>query len=265
MWILRNGGDVTQRIHSLADLNDSVSDSISPNPRTPRVAPARVLVIEDEPSIADVVSTALRHDGHEVQWAATGDGGLQRAMDDVFDLIVLDVMLPGIDGLEVCRRLRDRGRTFPVLFLTARSDTDQRLAGFLAGGDDYLTKPFEVDELRLRVAAILRRVDRVAVSAVLAIDDLTLDVRSRDVTRDGDRIDLSVTEFGLLHYLMVNAGIVVSKAQILVNVWPEDYDGGENIVELYIGYLRRKIDDGRVPLIQTRRGMGYLLRLEERA
>lgn len=231
----------------------------------PPVESARVLVIEDEVSIADVVSTALRHDGHDVQWSPDGVSGLRRAMDEHFELIVLDVMLPGIDGLEVCRRLRDRGSACPVLFLTARSDTEQRLDGFLAGGDDYLTKPFAVDELRLRVAAILRRVERNSQPPTLTVDDLTIDVEAGDVTRGGDRIELSATEFGLLRYLMVNVGIVVSKSQILDHVWPDDYDGSENVVELYIGYLRRKVDDGRVPLIQTRRGMGYMLRREARS
>ncbi len=220
----------------------------------------RILVVEDSASISDVVATALRHDGHDVVCEPTGDGGLTLASTGDFDLLVLDVMLPGIDGVEICRRLRRDGETCPILFLTARSETHERVEGFLVGADDYLTKPFSVDELRLRVAAILRRVSDDEDRDRFVVDDLVLDVATRDVRRGGVVIDLSATEFGLLHYLMVNANVVVSKAQIIVGVWPDDFDGSDNVVELYIGYLRRKIDDGREPLIHTRRGMGYILR-----
>ncbi len=222
--------------------------------------PSKVLVVEDDPSISDVVSTALRYQGHSVTQTGNGLSGLDLATSQDFDLIVLDVMLPGLDGYEVCRRLRDTGRFVPVLFLTARDDAADRIKGFVTGGDDYLTKPFSVDELVLRVAAILRRVGNDQPNDRLRVGDLELDPSSQEVRRGHTVIDLSPTEFRLLHYLLNNAGIVVSKAQILVNVWDYDFDGSENVVELYVGYLRRKIDDGHAPLIHTKRGAGYILR-----
>lgn len=226
-----------------------------------RASAVRILIVEDEPAISDVVATALRYQGYSVTQLDDGARGLAEGVRSTYDLIVLDVMLPGIDGFEVCRRLREAGRLAPVLFLTARGDADDRIQGFLTGGDDYLTKPFSVDELVLRVAAILRRAGTTTTSNLLHLDDLTLDPENREVRRGGRRVDLSATEFRLLHYLIVNSSNVVSKAQILANVWDDDYDGSENIVELYIGYLRRKIDDGRPPLIHTKRGVGYVLRV----
>jgi two-component system, OmpR family, response regulator len=169
-------------------------------------------------------------------------------------------MLPGLDGYELCRRLREVGRFSPVLFLTARDDTADRIRGFVTGGDDYLTKPFAVDELVLRVSAILRRTGPTTETDYLGVGDLSLEPRGREVRRSGILIDLSATEFRLLHYLMINEGVVLSKSQILTNVWDYAYEGSDNVVELYIGYLRRKIDDSRTPLIHTRRGMGYVLR-----
>jgi two-component system OmpR family response regulator len=218
------------------------------------------LVVEDEASIADVVCTALRYNGHVVDHVSGGLQGLERGLEGSFDLIVLDVMLPGIDGFEICRRLREQAEFTPVLFLTARADPDDRIKGFVTGGDDYLPKPFSVDELVLRVQAILRRTSSPAVSDLLRVGDLTLEPAGQEVRRSGERIDLSPTEFRLLHYLMSNTGVVVSKVQILASVWDYDFDGTENVVELYIGYLRRKIDDGHSQLIHTRRGAGYVLR-----
>lgn len=226
----------------------------------PTAAQRRILVVEDDPSIRDVVSTALRYQGYDVSEVGDGAVALATASEAAFDLIVLDVMLPRLDGFEVCRRLRDLGRFCPVLFLTARDQTEQRIQGFVAGGDDYLTKPFSVDELMLRVGAILRRSGDGDRPDLLTLGDLRVDVAGKEVRRDGQVIDLSPTEFRLLHYLVVNTGIVLSKAQILVNVWDDDYDGSDNVVELYIGYLRRKIDKDRAPLIHTRRGHGYVLR-----
>ena len=220
----------------------------------------RILVVEDESSINDVVSTALRYQGHSVTQTDDGASGLELATTTSFDLIVLDVMLPGLDGYEVCRRLREAGRFSPVLFLTARDGADDRIRGFVTGGDDYLTKPFSVDELVLRAAAILRRTADGVPDDTIRVVDLSLEPAGQEVRRAGILVDLSPTEFRLLHYLMVNAGTVVSKAQILVNVWDYAYEGSENVVEIYIGYLRRKIDDGRPPLIHTRRGVGYVLR-----
>lgn len=223
-------------------------------------APSRILVVEDEPSISDVVATALCYQGHAVTQVDHGQKALELAKATPFDLIVLDIMLPGLDGFEVCRQLRDSGLFSPVLFLTARDEEANRIKGFVTGGDDYLTKPFSVDELVLRVAALLRRTGRPAPSDILTVGDLTLDPSGHEVRRAGSLVDLSPTEFRLVHYLMVNTGVVVSKAQILVNVWDYDFDGSENVVELYIGYIRRKIDDGNRPLIHTRRGAGYVLR-----
>ncbi len=225
-------------------------------------AACRILIVEDEPAINDVVATALRYQGHSVTQVHDGGEGLSEAQRAAYDLVVLDVMLPGIDGFEICRRMREAGQLAPVLFLTARTETEDRIQGFTTGGDDYVTKPFSVAELVLRVDAILRRAGTTTSSDQLVFDDLALDPATQEVRRGGRLIELSPTEFRLLHYLLVNAGIVVSKAQILVNVWDEDYDGSENIVELYIGYLRRKIDDGRPPLIHTKRGAGYVLRAE---
>ncbi|MEM7324968.1 MAG: response regulator transcription factor [Actinomycetota bacterium] len=230
----------------------------------PAAGPARILVVEDEPAINDVVATALRYQGHTVTQVEHGLAGLTEAERNQYDLIVLDVMLPGIDGFDICRRLRDGGHLSPVLFLTARDDPTDRINGFVTGGDDYLTKPFSVDELVLRVGAILRRSGMSAPADLLTIDDLTVDPAGQEVRRGGQLVDLSPTEYRLLHYLLVNKNTVVSKAQILVNVWDDDYDGSENVVELYIGYLRRKLDDGRSPLIHTKRGAGYVLRRANR-
>ena len=220
----------------------------------------RVLVVEDEKQIAGFVRKGLEEQGFKVDLSHNGDEGHELAKTHPYDVIVLDIMLPGLDGLEVCRRLRDSGRFAPVLFLTARDEQDDRIKGFVVGGDDYLTKPFSVDELVLRVAAILRRAPDGQPTEALVVDDLVLDPAGMEVRRGGTAIELSRTEFRLLHYLMTNAGIVVSKTQILLNVWEYDYAGGANVVELYIGYLRRKVDDGREPLIHTKRGAGYVLR-----
>ncbi len=233
-------------------------------PAPPPTAPRRILVVEDDPSISDVVSTALRFQGHSVTQAADGLGGLQLAVAGAVDLLVLDVMLPGIDGFELCRRLREAGSDAPVLFLTAREETEHRIRGFATGGDDYLTKPFSVDELVLRVAAILRRTASDEPRDLIQVGSLTVDLAGREVRRAGVHVDLSATEHRLLEYLVVNQGVVVSKAQILANVWGEDHEGTENVVELYIGYLRRKLDEGHPPLIHTRRGLGYVLREDPR-
>ncbi|MFY9916350.1 MAG: response regulator transcription factor [Nocardioidaceae bacterium] len=234
-----------------------------PSAPTP-AAPRRILVVEDDPSINDVVSTALRFQGHTVTQVADGREGLEVAVAGGVDLLVLDVMLPGIDGFEMCRRLREAGSSAPVLFLTARDETEHRIRGFATGGDDYLTKPFSIDELVMRVAAILRRTGPDDPPGLLQVGSLTLDTAGREARRAGRLVDLSATEHKLLEYLMLNRGVVVSKAQILTNVWGLDYEGTDNVVELYVGYLRRKLDDGHPPLIHTRRGLGYILREEPR-
>ena len=253
----------SQRFHRF-DVQTGVNAEEPPIMNVAKTAAAsRILIVEDEPAINDVVATALRYQGHSVTQFDDGDLGLAEALRSAYDLVILDVMLPGVDGFEICRRMRDLGRLAPVLFLTARSDAQDRITGFVTGGDDYLTKPFSVDELVLRVGAILRRTGATTSSDLLVFDDLTLDPSTHEVRRSGRVVDLSPTEFHLLHYLIVNATVVLSKAQILVEVWDEDYDGSENIVELYIGYLRRKIDDGNLPLIHTKRGVGYVLRTAE--
>ena len=228
------------------------------------MGPRRILVVEDDLSIGDIVSTALRFQGHSVRQADDGFVGLELATAGGVDLIVLDVMLPGIDGFEVCRRLREQGSRAPVLFLTARDETANRVRGFATGGDDYLTKPFSVDELVLRVAAILRRTSSDEHPGVLQVGSLTLDTAGREVRRGGILVDLSATEHRVLEYLLVNRGVVVSKAQIFDSVWGHQHDGTENLVELYVGYLRRKLDHGHPRLIHTRRGLGYVLREEAR-
>lgn len=222
----------------------------------------RILVVEDSEAISDVVVTALRFQGHTVSHSDDGFDALTQLKARPVDLIVLDVMLPGLDGFEVCRRLRETGTTTPILFLSARADADDRIRGFATGGDDYLTKPFTVDELVFRVAAILRRTYPSVTHGLLQVGSLTLDQAAQEVRRAGGLADLSATEHRLLQYLMENRGVVLSKAQILDAVWGEDFAGSENVVELYIGYLRRKVDDGHPPLIHTRRGVGYILREE---
>jgi two-component system OmpR family response regulator len=225
----------------------------------------RVLVVDDEPAITDLLSTALRYMGYEVSTARTGMAALDAASRTPPDLVVLDVMLPDIDGFEVCRRLRADGDFVPVIFLTARDAEDDRVTGFVRGGDDYVTKPFSLDELTLRIGALLRRVrakDSGSDTQRLRYRDLELDEDRHQVWRDGAEVRLSPTEFRLLRYLMLNSERVLSKQQILDHVWQYDFTGDDNVVETYISYLRRKVDANREPLIRTVRGLGYTLRAE---
>ncbi len=232
-------------------------------------AEARLLVVDDEPNIRELLATSLRFAGFEVHAAADGRTALRMARELEPDLLVLDVMLPDMDGFTVTRRLREKGQHMPVLFLTARDDTSDKVQGLTVGGDDYVTKPFSLEEVVARIRAILRRTAPLddAASNVLRYADLELDDDSHEVRRAGQEIELSPTEFKLLRYLMVNAGRVLSKTQILDHVWQYDWGGDANIVESYISYLRRKVDsvtgpDGEKlpPLIHTKRGFGYLLR-----
>ena len=225
---------------------------------------AKLLVVEDEPNIRELLSTSLRFAGFEVYTAADGAAALKLAETQRPDLLVLDVMLPDMDGFAVTRRLRDQGRQMPVVFLTARDATDDKVTGLTVGGDDYITKPFSLEEVVARIRAVLRRTGAGAGADVgrLVFADLELDEDSHEVRRDGRTIDLSPTEFKLLRYLMLNPNRVLSKAQILDHVWDYDFRGESGIVESYISYLRRKVDtDAPVPLIHTRRGVGYVLRL----
>jgi two-component system OmpR family response regulator len=221
----------------------------------------RVLVVDDEESITDLLGMALRYEGFEVDVAHTGRQALKAASERRPHLMVLDVMLPDVDGFEVTRRLASRGEKVPILFLTARDATEDKVRGLTLGGDDYLTKPFSLEELVARVRAILRRAgefgDR---SAHLSFADLEMDDDAHEVRRAGTRVDLTATEYKLLRYLLANARKVLSKAQILDHVWNYDFGGEGNIVETYVSYLRRKLDALGPPMIHTVRGVGYSLR-----
>ena len=226
--------------------------------------------MDDEPNIRELLSTSLRFAGFEVHTAANGQEALRQAEKVRPDLLVLDVMMPDLDGFAVTRRLRDRGRDIPVLFLTAKDDVADRVTGLTVGGDDYVTKPFSLEEVVARIRAILRRTGAGADAAAgrLVFADLELDEDSHEVRRAGRDVDLSPTEFKLLRYLMLNPNRVLSKAQILDHVWNYDFNGEAGIVESYISYLRRKVDApghpdavALQPLIHTRRGVGYVLRM----
>jgi two-component system OmpR family response regulator len=224
--------------------------------------PVRVLVVDDEVNIAELISMALRYEGWQVATAHTGNKAVREARDRQPDAIVLDVMLPDIDGFEVLRRIRAHIPDVPVLFLTARDAVEDRVAGLTAGGDDYVTKPFSIEELVARLRGLMRRAGarRAEASNVLTVGDLELDEDSHEVRRGGDEISLTATEFELLRFLMRNPRRVMSKAQILDRVWNYDFGGQANVVELYISYLRKKIDHGREPMIHTMRGAGYVLK-----
>ncbi|MDY6051257.1 MAG: response regulator transcription factor [Rothia sp. (in: high G+C Gram-positive bacteria)] len=224
---------------------------------------AKLLVVDDEPNILELLATSLRFAGFEVVTAANGREALEKAETESPDLAVLDVMLPDMDGFTVTRKLRSSGRLFPVLFLTAKDDTEDKVTGLTVGGDDYVTKPFSLDEVVARIRAVLRRTQpHIEEDSRLRVDDLVLDDDAHEVFRGDREIDLSPTEFKLLRYLMLNPNRVLSKAQILDHVWEYDFNGDASIVESYISYLRRKIDNDQnlPPLIHTKRGVGYLLR-----
>ena len=225
-------------------------------------SPLRVLVVDDEPNIAELVRMALRYEGWEVDVAHNGTKAVAAAKANRPDAVVLDMMLPDIDGMETLRRLRGHLPDIPVVFLTARDSVEDRVAGLTAGGDDYVTKPFSLEELVARVRALLRRAGAQAAEAtsVLTVGDLQLDEDSHEVRRGDDDIMLTATEFELLRYLMRNPRRVLSKAQILDRVWNYDFGGQANVVELYISYLRKKVDAGRKPMIHTMRGAGYVLK-----
>jgi two-component system, OmpR family, response regulator len=225
------------------------------------VGEARVLVVDDEESITDLVGTALRYVGFEVAVASSGRQALATAATFRPELIVLDIMLPDLDGFEVTRRLRADGLRVPVVFLTARDATEDKVAGLTVGGDDYVTKPFSLEELVARVRAVLRRTGGGAgQQATLRLADLELDEDGHQVWRAGVAVELTATEFKLLRYLMLNPRRVLSKAQILDHVWNYDFGGDGSIVETYISYLRKKVDSVEPRLIHTVRGVGYTLR-----
>ena len=251
----------TDTLRTLAGRADSGAWSFG---RRGEPGPLRVLVVDDEPNISALLSATLRLVAFDVRVAESGHGALLAVQEFDPDLVVLDVMLPDLDGFDVARRLRASGRATPVLFLTARDAVEDRVAGLTAGADDYVTKPFSLEEVVLRIRAILRRSRGEAGAAeggVLRYADLEMDEDAHEVRRGGKRVELSPTEFNLLRYLMTNAGRVVSKAQILDRVWSYDFGGDGRIVESYVYYLRRKIDRWDPPLIHTVRGVGYALRL----
>lgn len=225
-------------------------------------SPVRILVVDDEPVLAEMVSMALRYEGWDVTAAADGAAALAAARQTRPDAVVLDVMLPDMSGLDVLGRLREQAPELPVLLLTAKDAVEDRIAGLTAGGDDYVTKPFSLEEVVLRLRGLLRRtgIGEPAGAARIVVGDLVLDEDSHEVTRAGEVITLTTTEFELLRFLMRNPRRVLSKTQILDRVWNYDFGGRSNIVELYISYLRKKIDTGREPMIHTLRGSGYVLK-----
>ena len=236
----------------------------APAPKLTRIdgTPVRVLVVDDEANLTELLSMALRYEGWEVRSAGSGLAAVRAAKEFAPDAVVLDMMLPDFDGMEVLRRMRADNPNVPVLFLTAKDAIEDRVAGLTAGGDDYVTKPFSLEEVVARLRALMRRtaVVPMASDSVLVVGDLTLDEDSHEVVRAGEQIQLTATEFELLRYLMRNPKRVLSKAQILDRVWNYDFGGQANVVELYISYLRKKIDAGRSPMIHTMRGVGYVLK-----
>jgi two-component system, OmpR family, response regulator len=224
--------------------------------------PINVLVVDDESVLAEMVSLALRYEGWNIATASDGSSAIAAARAQRPDVVVLDVMLPDMSGLDVLHKLREENPQLPVLLLTAKDAVEDRIAGLTAGGDDYVTKPFSIEEVVLRLRALLRRtgVTTVDSGAQLVVGDLVLDEDSHEVTRAGEPISLTSTEFELLRFMMRNSKRVLSKAQILDRVWSYDFGGRSNIVELYISYLRKKIDNGREPMIHTLRGAGYVLK-----
>jgi two-component system OmpR family response regulator len=234
----------------------------TPGPQTSgKQAEAKLLVVEDDANILELLSASLRFAGFDVSTATSGSAAVSVARESQPDLVVLDVMLPDLDGFEVIRLMREGGTRTPVVFLTARDGTDDKIRGLTLGGDDYVTKPFSLEELTARIRAVLRRTTVGDESpSRLVFADLELDEETHEVYRAGQRVQLSPTEFKLLRYLMLNANRVLSKAQILDHVWKYDFRGDDNIVESYISYLRRKVDNVQPRLIHTLRGVGYVLR-----
>lgn len=228
----------------------------------PDGSPARILVVDDEKALSDLLAQALRYHGWELATANNGWEALDLARHYQPDAVILDIQMPGLDGIETLARLRKAQPRLPVLFLTARDAVEDRVAGLRAGADDYVTKPFDLNEVAARVDALLRRsgMAEAVAEAVLQVGDLTLNENSYEVARAGEAITLTNTEFEVLRYLMENPNVVLSKSQILDRVWSYDFGGQSNVVELYVSYLRKKIDKGRAPMIHTVRGAGYILR-----
>jgi two-component system OmpR family response regulator len=223
---------------------------------------ARLLVVDDEPNIRELLAASLRYAGFDVVVAADGSEALRAAARHDPDLVLLDVMMPGVDGFEVVRRMRGEGRDVPVLFLTARDSTHDKVTGLTLGGDDFVTKPFSLEEVVARIRALLRRAGNVVATASerLSFGDIELDEDAHEVLKAGEPVNLSPTEFKLLRYFLLNPNRVLSKAQILDHVWHYDFNGDANVVESYVSYLRRKVDTTEPRLLHTVRGVGYALR-----
>lgn len=223
----------------------------------------RILIVDDEPSIRDLLTTSLRFAGFGVRAVSNGAQTISAVLEEEPDLIILDVMLPDMNGFSVTKRLRTAGYTAPILFLTAKDDTEDKITGLTVGGDDYVTKPFSLDEIVARIKAILRRTIHEEEDAVITAGQIVMDQDTHEVTVEGKPVDLSPTEFKLLRYMMLNPNRVLSKTQILDHVWEYDFNGDAGIVESYISYLRRKLDAlTEESLIQTKRGFGYMLKLD---
>jgi Response regulators consisting of a CheY-like receiver domain and a winged-helix DNA-binding domain len=221
----------------------------------------KILIVDDEPNIRDLLTTSLRFAGFAVRAVATGAQTISAVLEEEPDLILLDVMLPDINGFGVTKRLRASGYTCPILFLTAKDTTEDKIQGLTVGGDDYVTKPFSLDEIVARIRAILRRTKQEEEDATLKVGEVEMDQDTHEVIVKGESVELSPTEFKLLRYLMLNPNRVLSKAQILDHVWEYDFNGDARIVESYVSYLRRKLDPlTEEPLIQTKRGFGYMLK-----
>lgn len=223
----------------------------------------RILIVDDEPSIRDLLTTSLRFAGFGVRAVSNGAQTISAVLEEEPDLIILDVMLPDMNGFSVTKRLRSAGYTAPILFLTAKDETEDKITGLTIGGDDYVTKPFSLDEIVARIKAILRRTIHEEEDAVISVGPLEMDQDTHEVTVDGKSVELSPTEFKLLRYMMLNPNRVLSKTQILDHVWEYDFNGDAGIVESYISYLRRKLDAlTEESMIQTKRGFGYMLKID---
>lgn len=221
----------------------------------------KVLVVDDEPNIRDLLSASLRFQGHQVLTAANGNEAINKIVDNQPDVVLLDVMLPDISGFGVTKKIRSLGIETPILFLTARDDTEDKVTGLTVGGDDYVTKPFSLDEIIARISAIMRRTGKDQTKSVISVGELTINEDAHEVTINGQLVDLSPTEYQLLRYLATNPNRVLTKAQILDHVWEYDFNGEMGIVESYVSYLRKKLDPiSAEPLIVTKRGVGYMLK-----
>ena len=221
----------------------------------------KVLVVDDEPNIRDLLSASLRFQGHQVLTAANGNEAINKIVDNQPDIVLLDVMLPDISGFGVTKKIRSLGIEVPILFLTARDDTEDKVTGLTVGGDDYVTKPFSLDEIIARISAIMRRTGKDQTQSQIVVGELTINEEAHEVTVSGKPVELSPTEYQLLRYLATNPNRVLTKAQILDHVWEYEFNGEMGIVESYVSYLRKKLDPiSKEPLIVTKRGVGYMLK-----